>query len=472
MGLDLSPHPKPSPQLTISPENLQSLAVLQLSKPELIQMINQELEINPALEIYVNLDPEKQTSSSNECKEDDPTDLCSELDLFYSELNLSEEDGRPPETGEPLIPETDPPLSDTRPDSLSLSLLKQLRMARLTPDELRTGVVIADSLDENGFLNRSIEEIAAFSGCPTGIELVLRVLAHMQSFDPPGVCARDLKECLLIQARQLKYNDPVLEGIIEHHLDNLKRKDFKSIAKALKTSLAEVASAAGKISRLEPRPARRHSETSGQHIDPDLMVHKFEDQWKITLNHDGIPKLMINPLYIACEKNGDHLSGNDRKFIRIKKRAAKFLIGCITKRQHTLLQVMESILKFQSDFFEKGSSALKPLQMKAVADDLKLSEQTVARSTRNKYVRTSFGIFSLRYFFNGAIEQTEGQPVSVSVVQGLIQKAISEENKAKPLSDAKIEERLKAAGFDVQRRTIAKYREKMGILPASQRKRI
>jgi RNA polymerase sigma-54 factor len=434
MSLVPSTQPKPSLKPTINPEMQRSLEILQLSKPELIQEINQELEMNPALEIYQNPKPEKLTNNSHEQEIDDyPAD-------FYKNLDLNEKDMRTPETGEPSEPEPPTPLPDTRPDCLSLSLLKQLHMASFTPEERRIGIVIADSLDENGFLSLSIEEIATSSGFPSEFEMVSRVLALMQSFDPPGVCARGLKECLLIQARHQKSNNPVIESIIGHHLDDLRRKDFRSIARALKTSLAEVAAAAEKISRFEPRPGRRDSETSGQNIDPDLMVNKFEEQWKIAPNHDGIPKLMISPLYIACENNGACLSQNDKKFIRVKKRAAKFLIGCITKRQETLLQVMESILKFQEDFFEKGPSALKPLQMKTVADDVKLSEQTVARSTRNKYVQTPFGIFSIRYFFNEAIEQSKGPAISSTTSQEFIKKIILEENKMKPLSDAKIEE--------------------------------
>ena len=200
-------------------------------------------------------------------------------------------------------------------------------------------------------------------------------------------------------------------------------------------------------------------------------VHFHENRFVVSPNDDGLPKLNINPLFRDCEKNGNRYSEEDKDFMRRKKRSAEFLVGCIYQRQRTLCRVMDSILKFQRKFFEQGTSALKPLPMRTVAEDIDLSEPTVARATRNKYVQTPAGIFSLRYFFSEGIEQAQGQAVSSSVVQGLIQRIISEENPQTPLSDAKIEKKLKAAGFDIQRRTIAKFREKMGILPSSLRKK-
>ena len=264
---------------------------------------------------------------------------------------------------------------------------------------------------------------------------------------------------------------PVLSGIIMHHLDALKRKDYKAIAKALKTSPEEVAAAAVKISRLEPKPGRTHCENNSEHIDPDLSVYRLEDQFVIDLNDDRLPKLKVSSLFKAYEKNGKHLSEEEKGFIVQKRRSAEFLVECIYQRQRTLCRVMESILKFQRDFFEQGTRGLRPLQMKAVAEDIGLSESTVARATRSKYVQTPMGIFGLRHFFREAVEQTQGQAVSSPVVQELIKKIISEENPQKPYSDAKIEKRLQSAGFDIPRRTIAKYREKMGILPTSLRKR-
>jgi RNA polymerase sigma-54 factor len=257
-----------------------------------------------------------------------------------------------------------------------------------------------------------------------------------------------------------------------NHLEDLRRKDYKTISRALNNSIDEVARTAKTISQFSPRPGGNYYTQSEAKVAPDLTVQKYKNQFDIILNDDGLPKIKVSQDFKAYEKNGNKLSAEGKEFISNKRKSAKFWVECIYKREKTLRRVMESILKFQHNFFVQGTMGLKPLQMQTIADDIEMSKSTVERATKNKYVSTPMGVFSLRHFFSESIEQTEGQAVSVTVIQNLIQKIISEENKAKPLSDAKIEERLKSQGYDVQRRTIAKYREKMGILPASLRKKI
>jgi RNA polymerase sigma-54 factor len=468
MGLDLSPQSKPSPQPAINPGMQQSLEILQLSKPQLIQQIYQELDSNPALEI--------EYGSSNDDLDQEVIGQQNVVPMFDppTEKEFYDDDDKAPKLDFSKNPKEYQNDSSCHPppETLADCLLHQLGECRLTPEEVLIGNAIINSLDDDGLLNRAIEEIAESCDCSKPIGKVEKVLALLQSFDPPGVCARDLKECLLIQAKLGKHKNPCLSKMILNHLDDLKRKDYKTISIALGASLEEVARAAKIIRQFSPRPGRNYCIQSAPSIDPDLIVQKYKNQFEIISNDDGLPKIKVSPTFKTYEKNGNNLSSEEKQYVSHNRRSAEFLVKCIYDRQKTLRRVMERILEHQQEFFEHGTMGLKPLHMKTVADDLGLHKSTVERTTRNKYVATPMGIVSLRHFFSESIEQTEGQAVSVTVIQGLIQKIISEENKAKPLSDAKIEERLRAAGFDVQRRTITKYREKMGILPSSQRKRL
>jgi RNA polymerase sigma-54 factor len=431
-------------------------------------MRNPTLDSNPALEIedsFSNDDIDQEvigqqnavplSDPPTEKESYDDEDKAPKLDFSKnSNQNTTESSHYPP------------------PETLAERLLHQLGECLLTPEELLIANAIIDSLDDDGFLKRPIEEIAESCGCSDHVEKVEKVLVLLQSFDPPGVCARSLKECLLIQASQGNYRNSSLAGIITNHLDDLKKKDYKTISRALKTSPDEIASAAKILRQFSPMPGRNYSIQNAASIDPDLIVQTYENQFEIILNDDGLPKIKVSRIFKACEKNGKKLSAEAKEYVSNKRKSAEFWVKCIYYRQKTLRRVMESILKFQCDFFEQGTIGLKPLQMKTVADDIGVYKSTVERATKNKYVSTPMGLVSLRHFFSESIEQTEGQAVSSTAAQDMIKKIITEENKAKPLSDAKIEERLKAAGFDVQRRTIAKYREKMGILPASLRKKI
>ena len=461
--MDLTTHQnnKLGQKQILNPEMLHSLKVLQLSKQELIEHIEHELEGNPALETI--------EEPSMEDSEDDIIDSKNDLDPSESSPEIrsdgdDEEEESKSDAGIPFKV------------SLIDYLVNQLRLTDLTQEEIRIGIVIAGSLNEDGYLKASVEEIADICGCSTNLEKVEKVLSLMQSFYPPGLCARDLNECLLIQVKQLELESPIpyspiMPRIILHHLNALKRKDYKAIGRLLKTSPEEVASAAKIISSLDPTPGRKFCRYYPDYIYPDLFLYKFENQFEIRSNDDGMPKLKLSSLYRTNGKNINHLSEEDKEFIRQKKQSAELLVKNIHQRRRTLSRVMESILKFQREFFENGTKGLKPLQMRTVAEDIGLSESTVARATKNKYVHTPIGVFRLRDFFKKAIEQTEGQPVSSPVVQELIKKIVSEENPKKPYSDAKVEKLVKAAGFEISRRTIAKYREKIGILPSNLRKK-
>jgi RNA polymerase sigma-54 factor len=439
----------------MSKERQHSLKVLQLSRLELVQEIERELEENPALQT-----------------EDEQEDEFLKAD--------TEEPENLPDSGDPLrdsIPEEEEHKSDSKPPIASkVSLLDyltmQLRLTSLAPNEIEIGIIIAGSLNEDGYLKESVEGVAAICGCTNQLDKVHKVLSLMQSLPPEGLCARDLKECLLVQAKHRRLENSIVPGIIVHYLNELKKKDYKTIARELNVSTDEVAWSAKLISSFDPTPGRRFCRYYPDYVYPDLFLDRLEDKFEIRLNDDGMPKLKLSSLYRNNGYGMYHLSEEDKEYIRQKKQAVEQLAQSIYERQRTLCRVMESILKFQHDFFESGGQELKPLKMKTVAEDIGLSKSTVSRATMNKYVHTPMGVFCLRDFFKGAIEQGDGMVVSTSVLQEMIKKIISEENPVKPFSDAKIEKKLKNAGFDIQRRTIAKYREKMGILPASHRKKI
>jgi RNA polymerase sigma-54 factor len=294
----------------------------------------------------------------------------------------------------------------------------------------------------------------------------------MQSFDPVGVCARDLRECLLIQSQHLALKDSLVTDIISNHLKHLENKNYKAICKALKVKLKDVIAAVNVIRALEPKPGRQFNEEMPHYIIPDIYVYKSEGDFIIVLNDDGMPKLRVNPFYkkAITQKDKDQVSANTKDYIRDKMRSAAWLIRSIHQRQKTIYKAMESILKFQRDFFDKGVGHLKPMVLRDVAEDIGMHESTISRVTTNKYAHTPQGIFELKYFFNSSIKRVHGEDIASASVQAKIKKLIDGENPKKPYSDSKMADMLKADNIDIARRTVAKYREMMGILSSSKRK--
>jgi len=308
------------------------------------------------------------------------------------------------------------------------------------------------------------------SGCES--EKVEEVLALMQTFDPPGVCARDLRECLLLQMDRSGSANLLACDIISNHLEHLGKRDFKSIAKALRVKQEEVISAASFITALEPRPGRQFGDEPMQYIEPDIYVFKIKNEFVIRLNSSGLPMLRISSFFKEALKNGKKITDEANDYLKEKLRSAQWLIRSIHERQRTIYRVMESILRSQRDFFEKGIANLKPMVLRDVAEDIDMAESTVSRVTANKYVHTPHGIFELKYFFTSHVKSNYGEPVSSTVVQEKIRQIVSAENPQKPLSDDKITRILQTSGIDIARRTVAKYRENIGILASSRRKRL
>ena len=330
---------------------------------------------------------------------------------------------------------------------------------------------IVGNLSADGFLDSTVEEIAVM--CTTSVEAVERTLAQMQSFDPIGVCARDLKECLLIQAKHFGFEDTIVCEIIGGHLHDLEKKNYKGICKALKISMDEVISTVNIIKAFEPKPGRQFSEETPQYINPDIYVYKLEDDFVIMLNDDGMPKLRVNSFYKKTISRGKKISGEAEDYIQDKIRSAAWLIKSIHQRQKTIYKVMESILKFQREFFEKGIAYLKPMVLRDVAQDISMHESTISRVTTNKYAYTPQGIFELKYFFNSSIRRAHGGDIASASVQEKIRQIIAAEDPKKPYSDDKISQLLKQDHeIHIARRTVAKYREMLKVLPSNKRKQI
>jgi RNA polymerase sigma-54 factor len=344
--------------------------------------------------------------------------------------------------------------------------LWQLRLSK-APDKIRAvAEVVIGNIDEDGYLKATEEEIAKMSD--TDNETVKQAIALVQEFDPAGVAARDIKECLILQIKALGLGDTLVQSFIEEHLEDIKKKKYENIAKRFGISIDEVIKSVKIIEKLEPRPGRNFSKTQVNIPVPDVYVTKVEGEYQIILNDEGIPKLRLSKIYreLFTEKN---LPVQEKKYLREKFKNAVELLRSIEQRNKTIYRVTESLVKFQKEFFDKGVSYVKPLNLKDIAQDLGLHESTISRVTSNKYLACEHGLFNFRFFFSNALSSNHGG-ISTTLVKDLIQKIINEENHTNPLSDKEISDMLKKQGIDIARRTVAKYREELKIPPKPLRK--
>ncbi len=477
MALELRQQLKLSQQLVMTPQLQQAIKLLQLSRLELVDAINQELEENPALDEQQDMTP---NDISTEKKEEAPKEIAEEKEVKVEEQldndidwdNYIEEYNSTGKTYQQVdhreAPQYEAFISSKK--TLEQHLLWQLLMFMPAEFEKEIGTMIIGNIDKDGYLTSTVEELSEALECEEDdVEYVLETL---QTFDPSGVCARSLSECLMIQVKQLNVTNTLVEKIIANHIKELENKNYKAIARALKTPIANVVSAINIITSLESKPGRFFNDEEPHYIIPDIYVYKEEGEFIVVLNDDGMPKLRINPYYKKAISDGTDISGDTKDYLQDKMRSAAWLIKSIHQRQKTIYNVMNSILKFQKDFFEKGVAYLKPMVLRDVAQDIEMHESTISRVTTNKYAFTPQGVFELKYFFNSAIERVHGGAAIASVsVQAKIRQIISEENPKKPLSDEKISLILKEEGnVSIARRTVAKYREAMRILSSSKRK--
>jgi RNA polymerase sigma-54 factor len=445
--------------LIMTPRLQMAIKMLQLSRMELAEKVRQELKENPTLEDLSESGHEHETNDQDRI-----------MDGIDRQIQLDSRSYQGTAGGETETREwIDFEKFTASGTSLGEHLLWQLLMTSPTREEKKIGSVIAGSLDRNGYLKISVKEIAEMA--TTSPTLAEQVLSTMQTFDPIGVCARDLKECLLLQARHYGVEVDRITAIISAHLHHLERNDCNAICRALKINAQDMAPLMDAIKSLDPKPARQFGGEACRYVEPDVFVYRQEGEFVIALNNDGMPRLRINPLYRKYAADKDKISREALAYLREKMNSAAWLIKSIHQRQRTLYRVMESILKFQRGFFEKGLAHLKPMILRDVAEDIQMAEATVSRITTSKYVQAPGGLFSLKYFFNSAVNRIEGEPIASVCVQEKIRAIIAAENPAQPFSDEKITAILKGANIDIARRTVAKYREAAGI-PVSFRRKL
>ncbi len=465
-----------SQQLVMTPQLQQAIKLLQLSRLELAGMIQQELEENPALEEILT-----DTPGDLELSVDNPQNAIDENSL--KEVRIEEKVGNDIDWENYIHEYSSTGRTHTEQDSqdapnyeafttsketLEDHLQWQLLMYGPTKEEEDIGRLIIGNLNVDGYLCASVQEIAQTGGFTE--EAVEKLLKTMQSFDPPGVCGRDLKETLMIQLAMVGINDPIIEEIVSSHMKNLENKNYKKIANALEITLERVIAAVNVIKYLEPKPGRQFTTEDPHYIIPDIHVYKDGEDFKIVMNDDGLPKLKINRLYRDAITNGKVISKETKTYLNDKMQSASWLIKSIHQRQKTIYAVMESIIKFQREFFEKGVAYLKPMILKDVAEDINMHESTISRVTTNKYAYTPQGLVELKYFFNSSIKRTNGDSMASESVKEKIKSLIDQEDPANPLSDQELTELLAEANIDIARRTVAKYREMLHILPSGKRK--
>jgi RNA polymerase sigma-54 factor len=483
MAIEMKQQLRLTQQLVMTPQLQQAIKLLQLSRLELLNFVQQELQENPVLEEgleteeVANAEVEREVEALDAPQPESPegpadreaTDAEKIADVDWQNYMESNPQTSYAEArGEDERRSLESSLS--RRPSLPEHLEWQLQLSAFTSEERDAAQWIIGNLDDDGYLRDSVEDVARQSGL--GLTLVETVLRKVQTLDPPGVAARDLRECLLLQIDILGIDDVLVRRIVEDHLDQLRKRDFRSIIRMLGVTIEEVAAASRVIGSLEPWPGRQFGGDDPVYITPDIHVVRIGDDYHILLNEDGLPKLRINNLYRDVLQRGNGVAKDTKDYVQDKVRSALWLIKSIHQRQRTIYKVMQSILKHQRDFFDRGINFLKPLNLRDVADDIEMHESTVSRVTSNKYVNTPQGIFELKYFFNSSISRIDGDAVASESVKERIRKIISAEDPRRPLSDQRIAEMLKSANIDIARRTVTKYREALNILSSTRRREV
>ncbi len=464
-------------RMIMTPMLQQAIGLLQLSRLELVQELRQQIEQNPLLEEVLEeieepqLSQEQETPEEPEATSDGDADKTDRLEEFDWDNYLQDASDYRPQIPREEIERFDAEMHLTKPRSLIDHLLFQLHLSTSDPELLRLATVIIGNIDESGYLKEPLEELAAGAEVPTvRLEDALRLV---QSFDPTGVGARDLRECLLLQVDSRPDLHPLAKDLIADHLAELERRNWERLADKLHVDARAIQEAVESISSLEPKPGRTFGTEDPRYITPDVYIVKVDDEFLVVLNDDGLPRLRISPYYRTVLANKTGNAKDVREYIEGRMRSALWLIRSIEQRQRTLFKVATSLVKFQRDFLETGIAALKPLTLKEVAEDISMHESTVSRVTTNKYVQTPQGLFELKYFFHRGVPSTQGgDTVSSLKVKDLIHKLLTVEDSGRPLSDQRIVEVLRRDhAIEIARRTVAKYRSQLKIPSSSRRKR-
>lgn len=495
--------------LRMTPQLQQAIKLLQLSRMELETAIRKEIEENPMLEDSAELDQERPDAESAPTAEGDRTaEMQGQGDL----KDISQDQAQDPRKQDEFDWESylDPgpklPSVSSFGDSeeimnyeniISASkslydhLVWQLNLHGFNEEEFAIAAILISYIDDDGYIKTPFEEIAQNEG--VSVKELEEILPFVQEFDPPGVGARSLQECLLIQAKHLQEDTHDIVHLVNHHLKDLEKKNYEGIAKAMSKPVEDVIAMCKIIYDMDPKPGRAFTIPETQYVTPDVYVYPVGDDYVVALNEDGLPRLRVSNFYKNALKNETlaTLAGpkapapvegqppaeaaaavpTAQDYIKDKLRAAVWLIKSIHQRQRTIYKVTESIVKHQREFFDKGPAFIKPMILRDIANDVGIHESTVSRVTTNKYVHTPRGIFELKYFFNSGISTDDGDALASESVKLKIKDLVSAEDVKNPLSDQKIVDLLKKDGINIARRTVAKYRDVLGILPSSRRKK-
>lgn len=474
MGFELKMSMKLSQQLRMTPQLQQAIKLLQLSRLELETALRKELDENPILEeLQDNREeestseaepqtatPEKEIVDTQDPRKQDEFDWESYIDSNQRSQAGATATG----TDEIMNYENVISVSKTLPEHLRW----QVGLSGFNEEEAKYALILIDYINDDGYLSMSLEEIAAEE--EVDVQELAEILPYVQEFDPPGIGARNLKECLLIQARYLQEDTNDLVEMIEHHLPDLEKKNYDAIAKAMGHDVEDIIEMAKIILDMDPKPGSQFVVNDTHFVSPDVYVYKVGEKYVVSLNEEGLPKLRISNFYKNM-LSGERVANETQEYIQGKLRSAVWLIKSIHQRQRTIYKVAESIVRHQYDFFEKGSTFIKPMILRDIADDIGMHESTVSRVTANKYMHTPRGIFELKYFFNSGITTDDGESLASESVKLKIKELLATENPKRPLSDQRIVDLLKKDGIQIARRTVAKYRDVLRILPSSKRKK-
>lgn len=473
MALELRQQLKLSQQLVMTPQLQQAIKLLQLSRMELLETVQQELVENPFLEEAVEEihRPEEEKRSIKEEDADAYSQEAAKNADWEDYLGDFSSTSRQSSSREYESFSEDGPSFEARystKPTLEGHLNWQLRLSsRLSEEDKVIGEAIIGNLSSSGYLHASLEDIATLSGAD--VDRVREVLHVIQRFDPVGVAALTPQECLLVQLEVLKYDrDPILVSLVTEHLEDLEAKRYKPILRKFKLTPEDLREYLDIIQTLDPLPGASFGGGEPTYVSPDVFVYRMDEEFIIALNDDGLPQLHLSSLY---EDSLQSAKESEKEYFLDKMRSASWLIKSLYQRQRTLYKVMESIVRFQQDFFLNGVSGLKPLILKDIADDINMHESTVSRITTNKYAATPFGIFELKFFFNSALSLDDGTEVGSESVKALIKQYIAAEDPKAPLSDERIGELLKEdLKVNIARRTVAKYRTALEIPSSSKRR--
>ena len=487
-------------KLILTPSLQQAIKLLPMSTLELADMLQQEITENPLLEEELERERSETPESSDaptegsegseerstseaasdaQTAEDAPKpepepepksdDSLNEIDFESFFSDYLDEGYRPRTSYE--VPEH-PPIENTLSATASLAdhLDWQLRMTTTDDKSREIGEAIIGNIDEHGYLQASIEELCGMGQYSP--DDVAGALAIVQGFDPVGVGARDLKECLLLQIAKLELGETPLVAMVSNHLDHLQNHRFNEIAKTMKLPLEEVIRHCEIIRRLDPQPGSKFVTEKSHYVTPDVYVVKVDGKYEIVLNEDRLPQLRISSVYRRMLENKSDENQATREYVKDKLRSALWLIKSVDQRQKTIYKVANSIVRQQQEFLDNGVEHLRPLVLRDVAIDIGMHESTVSRVVANKYIHTPQGVCQMKYFFHSGIASIGGDHVSSVTIKQRIKKIVEEENPKKPLSDSKIVKILEDEGLVLARRTIAKYREELRIPPSNQRKNL